>query len=177
MHVHVNQFRQKTSGMRYTICHIFNDGGHASGVNSDFTMTLRTVFNQSINQLCIHLLPQYPRQKPGSCSGAPAKSATTSRNPNYSPRKKNVNRQLGVQVLMEERPSQKDVPSGVAWKLLLKEPSGQKEGGAYSTECMVLAERKALAPVLVLTLGTERIISLCRLSERAGIDGVNVAFK
>ena len=36
---------------------------------------------------------------------------------------------------------------------------------------MGLAERKALAPVLVLTPGTERIIPLCHLSERAGIDG------
>ena len=38
-------------------------------------------------------------------------------------------------------------------------------------------ERKALAPVLVLTLGTEMLISLFDLSEWGGTDGVNIAFK
>ena len=38
-------------------------------------------------------------------------------------------------------------------------------------------ERKALAPVLVLTLGTEKLIPLFDPSERSGTDGVNIAFK
>ena len=38
-------------------------------------------------------------------------------------------------------------------------------------------EREALALVLVLTLGTEKLIPLFDLSERGGINGVNIAFK
>ena len=38
-------------------------------------------------------------------------------------------------------------------------------------------ERKALAPVLVLTLGTEKLIPLFDLSEWDGTDGVNIAYK
>ena len=38
-------------------------------------------------------------------------------------------------------------------------------------------ERKALAPVLALTLGTEKLILLFDLSERDGTDGVNIAYK
>ena len=38
-------------------------------------------------------------------------------------------------------------------------------------------QRKALSPVLVLTLGTEKLIPLFDLSERDGTDGVNIAYK
>ena len=56
----------------------------------------------------------------------------------------------------------------------MKQPIGQKEEAYSETGA---AERKALAPVLVLTLGTKRIIPLFDPSERAGIDGVNIAPK
>ena len=35
-------------------------------------------------------------------------------------------------------------------------------------------ERKALAPVLVLTLGTDKLLSLFDLSEREGIDAASM---
>ena len=37
-------------------------------------------------------------------------------------------------------------------------------------------EQKALAPVLVLTLGTEKLIPIFDLSERDGTDGVNITY-
>ena len=50
-----------------------------------------------------------------------------------------------------------------------------KRGSLFSR--VRLHERKALAPVLLLTLGTERLMPLFDLSERCKINGVNIAFK
>ena len=75
-------------------------------VNNSTIVAFSQSINQSINQSTILLFRQYPLAK-ARLSGAPAKSVFKRRNPNYSPRKQNVNRQSDVQVFMEERPNKK----------------------------------------------------------------------
>ena len=86
--------------------------------------------NQSINQsIRTSIAPISPAK--ARLGGAPNKSV--SKKPNSRIRSRNVNRQSGVQTFTEGKPNQREVSSGVSWKLLLKELTGQREG-AYSTE-------------------------------------------
>ena len=90
-------------------------------------------------------------------------------------RSKNVNRQPGVQAVMEGKAKSKRC----VFRRLLKDAV---EGADWTKRRSLFhklgpQERKALAPVLVLTLGTEKLIPLFDLSERDGTDRVNIAYK
>ena len=79
-----------------------------------------------------------------------------------------INGPSGVLVSMEEMPSQRDTFWDDSWRLLLRWLNGQVAGGRlFQREGA--HESKALAPVLVLTPGTDRMISLFDLSDMDGI--------
>ena len=108
--------------------------------------------------------------KPGSVAWQPNQFSTAKSRKQF----RNINRPWRVTLSMGERPNQRDVSRyflKVANKLVERTDSGrlfQRDGAR---------EWKALAPVLVLTLGTDKLLSLFDLSEREGIDEASMEWR
>ena len=126
--------------------------------------------NQIKNQICTSIVTIYPR-RPGSVA----------HQTNQSP---NAKIQDSVQKLQQttgcaSSSGRKAKSERCVFRRLLKDAVE----GADRTKAGRLfhrvgpQERKALAPVLVLPLGTGKLIPLFELSERDGTDGVNIAYK
>ena len=118
-------------------------------LDSEVVLFLRFI-NQSINQTSI--MPISPA-KPGSVAWQPNQCSPAKSRKQFC----NINRPWGVTVSMGKRPNQRDVFRcflKVATETAERTDSGrlfQRDGAR---------EWKALAPVLVLTLGTNKLLSL-----------------
>ena len=123
---------------------------------------------QSINQTSV--APISP-VKPGSVARQPNQCSTAKSRKQF----RNINRSWEVTVFMGKRPNQRDVSSDiflkVATELAEQTDSGRLFKGTGAQEW------KALAPVLVLTLGTDKLLSLFDLSERKEVIQQAIQFK
>ena len=117
------------------------------------------------------LLRQYPQQRPGSVT----------HQTNQCPKAKSQDsvqkhqQTIGCAGIYGGKAKSKRCVFRRLLKDAVEGADRTKKGGLFHR--VGPQERKALAPVLVLTLGTEKLIPFFDLSERGGTDRVNIAFK
>ena len=88
---------------------------------------------------------------------------------------RNINRPWGVTVSMGERPGQRDGVFRYFLKVATEMAERTVSGRLFQRDRA--QEWKALAPVLVLALGTDKLLSLFDLSEREGIDVASIEWR
>ena len=144
-----------------------------------FSVCLKHVFrpelhnqsiNQSINQSEL-LLRQYPRRRPGSVAHQTNQCPKAEVQDSIQKRQQSI----GCAGIYGGKAKSKRCVFRRLLKVAVEGADQTKRGSLFHRSGP--QERKPLAPVLVLTLGTEKWIPLLDLSGWGGINGVSKAFK
>ena len=126
---------------------------------------LRTYINQSINQASIS--PISPA-KPGSVAQQPNQCSTAKLRKQF----RNINRPLGSDGIYGGKAKSKRYVFRCFLKVVTELAERTDSGRLFQRD-----GAQALAPVLVLTLGTDKLLSLFDLSEREGIDAASMEWR